>query len=64
MADFFNPAALPVPPAAQAIEERRYTDPRSEAKRKAAARPPRRVEEPRAEEPDDGQPKHALDLNA
>lgn len=64
MADFFNPATLPVPPAAQAIEERRYTEPRPQPKRKLVIPKPELVDEPQTEEPEDGQPKHALDLDA
>lgn len=64
MADFFNPATLPIPPAAQAIEDRRYAESGPQAKRKPAVRKPEQAREPQAEEPEDGQPKHALDLDA
>ncbi|MGH9343815.1 MAG: hypothetical protein ACRD19_08650 [Terriglobia bacterium] len=64
MADFFNPATLAVSPAAQAIEDRRYPEPRPQAKRKPVMRKPEPVDELQTEEPEDGQPKHALDLDA
>lgn len=62
MADFFNPATIPIPPAAQAIEDRRYAEPRSQAKRKPMPRKP--VAEAEAQEPEEGQPEHTLDLDA
>lgn len=64
MADFLTPAMTAVPPAAQAIEERRHTEPRSRPKRKPAERKPEVAAVLPAEEPEDGQPEHALDLDA
>jgi hypothetical protein len=64
MADFFNPATIPIPPAAQAIEDRRYAEPRSQAKRKPMPRKPEPVAESEAQEPEEGQPEHTLDLDA
>ncbi|MGH9406257.1 MAG: hypothetical protein ACRD3D_10535 [Terriglobia bacterium] len=64
MADFFNPATAPIPPA-PAIEDRHFAEPRRRAKAKPLVR---RVEEPVAEaavdEPEEGETRHALDLDA
>lgn len=64
MADFSTPATMAVFPAAQAIEDRRYSEPRPQSKRKPPERKPEVVAVLPAEEPEDGQPEHALDLDA
>ncbi|MDE3180067.1 MAG: hypothetical protein KGM47_10470 [Acidobacteriota bacterium] len=62
MADITS--TVPIPPAAEAIEDRVYSGPRQQPKKRPRILRPDPGEDPETLEAEDSQPQHKLDLDA